>query len=73
MSSLDIAMTDSLPGTSASSSRSSSLRSANKEILHKTNRRVISKPKKRNGFCFDIQKNEKEIRNFYLNKRLGII
>lgn len=71
MSSLDLATTDSLAGTSSTSS-SRMLRSTNKESLHKTNRRVISKPKKRNGYCFDIQKNEKEIRNFYLNKRLGI-
>lgn len=66
MSSLDIATTDSIPGTSRT------LRSTiNRESFHKTNRRVISKPKKRNGYCFDIKKNEKEIKNFYLNKRLG--
>lgn len=72
MSSLDIATptTDSIPGTSFSTSPRT-LRSTNKESFHKTNRRVISKPKKRNGYSFDIKKNEKEIKNFYLNKRLG--
>lgn len=73
MSSLELTTTDSLPGTSFSSTPlPRTLRSTNnKESLLKINRRVISKPKKLNGFCFDIKKNEKEIKNFYLNKRLG--
>lgn len=71
MSSLDIATTDSIPGTSSTSLPRTLRSSNNKESFNKTNRRVILKPKKRNGYCFDIKKNEKEIKNFYLNKRLG--